>query len=451
MLEVRHEHHEAHIPPNEYVSDDAIDGVLWAHIILMTITFGIIFPTGLVLGLNRSRWHVPTQVFGGCVTVVGYFLAHAHGGREFSSNNIHGKFAPFVIFVTIAQIGLGVVLKLHLEERIRHYAVDKIRALIVKIHLIIACVFPVISWVHMGFGAITMVGFCHEDHLGQCLAHGIMGSSFIGYGIFLLTMLFVGKNMLERTNKSQEFYDSVIITLWGIVNTFTEHRWGQPWNHKDYQHTAMGIIWWCAGMVGIYLSFDTVTEESSNNPEGITRATKTRYPKRNHIPALVMIFTGYAMSQHSQSLMISTKVHTMFGIVLMSAGAARMIEISFVLHDKPHSGPYIYAWQYLPPFLLVESGILFMGATEEQMQLLDGVGIMHSSYILVMSSVAFLVFLLALFLNTLNVTLSENRANAHANYGRAPSSSNRQGGEESMPMRGRSGEIEMQPFLSDSE
>ncbi|KAA8907655.1 hypothetical protein TRICI_004946 [Trichomonascus ciferrii] len=420
-MEARHEHHDSHIPPNEYVTDAPIDGILWAHIILMTITFGVIFPTGLVLGLGKSRWHVPCQILGGALTVVGYFLAHAHGGREFSSNNPHGKFAPYVIFLAIVQIGLGVVLKLHLEEKIRHYAVEKIRAIIVKVHLIIACIFPVVSWVQMGFGAITMVGFCHEDHLGQCLAHGIMGSSFIGYGLFLLSMLYVGKGMLERTNKSQEFYDSLIITLWGIVNTFTEHRWGQPWNHKDYQHTAMGIIWWCAGMVGIYLSFYI--------EDGVRR------PRRNHIPALVMIFTGYAMSQHSQNLMISTKVHTMFGVMLMAAGVARMIEISFVLHDAAHQGPYIHAWQYLPPFLLVESGILFMGATEEQMALLDGVGIMHGSYILVMSSVAFLLFLLFLFLNTLNVSLKDKKGAVNADR----------------PTRRTPGEIEMQPFLSDSD
>lgn len=152
---------------------------------------------------------------------------------------------------------------------------------------------PIFSWVQFGFGVIVLQGFCHADHLGQCLAHGIMGSSFIAYGYVLAIMLHFGDAYLRNANRSQEFYDSSIITLWGIVNTFTEHRWGQSWSHGDYQHTSMGIIWWCAGMLGIALS----------------KNWKTGEPRRNHVPALVMIFTGWAMSEHAQHLMFSTKVH----------------------------------------------------------------------------------------------------------------------------------------------
>lgn len=43
--------------------------------------------------------------------------------------------------------------------------------------------------------------------------------------------------------------------------------------------------------------------------------------------------------------------------------------------------------------LLYASGFLFMGATEEQMQLLNDAGIMHVSYVLILYSIAFIVFL----------------------------------------------------------
>jgi hypothetical protein len=36
------------------------------------------------------------------------------------------------------------------------------------------------------------------------------------------------------------------------------------------------------------------------------------------------------MSDHAQALMLSTKVHAMFGYTLMSAGLTRMIEVCFV-------------------------------------------------------------------------------------------------------------------------
>ena len=39
-----------------------VDAILWIHIVLQVAVWGVIFPTGMVLGLTRSRWHVPLQV-----------------------------------------------------------------------------------------------------------------------------------------------------------------------------------------------------------------------------------------------------------------------------------------------------------------------------------------------------------------------------------------------------
>ncbi|CAG8856391.1 38654_t:CDS:2, partial [Gigaspora margarita] len=86
------------------------------------------------------------------------------------------------------------------------------------------------------------------ENVGQCLAHFIMGSSFIGYGIFLILMLRLASGWLQRKGKSQDYYDSWIIMAWGFVNTFTEHR-GNVWSHRDLQHTSLGILWWAGGTV----------------------------------------------------------------------------------------------------------------------------------------------------------------------------------------------------------
>ncbi|KAI7701623.1 hypothetical protein KC353_g15233 [Hortaea werneckii] len=83
----------------------------------------------------------------------------------------------------------------------------------------------------------------------------------------------------------------------------------------------------------------------------------------------------------------------------MAAGFTRLIEISFVLRDRvaPKNAEdideEINSFQFLPPFLLYASGFLFMGATEEQMQLLSDAGVTHVSYILILYSIAFLLFL----------------------------------------------------------
>lgn len=57
-------------------------------------------------------------------------------------------------------------------------------------------------------------------------------------------------------------------------------------------------------------------------------------------------------SAHPQHLQVSTAVHTAFGYTLMGAGLARLIEISFVLRDKPFlPNNDISSFQYLPSFV----------------------------------------------------------------------------------------------------
>lgn len=243
-----------------------------------------------------------------------------------------------------------------------------------------------VGWVRVCMAPVALFGFCYGKHTGQCIAHGIMGSSFIFYGFvlsFVLVIPWIRKHHLLNPNftgKSQEFYDSTLMCVWGIVNTFTEHRWGKEgWSHGDYQHTSMGIIWWCGGLLGMWMT-------RKNNV-------------RSFVPALLLIFTGYAMSQHAQHLVISTKVHALFGWALIFGGLSRIIEISFLLNDNGGSANgKILSFQHLPPFCLVLSGVLFMSANEQQLILVNDLGADHSSYILVVSGAAFVIYLWMLLL-----------------------------------------------------
>ncbi|KAF1915499.1 hypothetical protein BDU57DRAFT_596003 [Ampelomyces quisqualis] len=369
-----HDHHSDKIEEGHAVSADPIDSTLWVHILIQSMAWGIIFPTGMVLGIIRSKWHVPVQTLGSLLAVVGYFLGHKHKGRQFTKN-IHARFVPYIMLMLIAQIAMGIYLKLHLEKGIH----GKIRKIVLKGHGFVGKAMPIVTWVQFVFGGITALGFCRADHTGQCLAHFIMGSAFIAYGIILIILLLVGQVWLRRTGRSQEFFDSLVIAAWGCVNTFTEHRWGHEWAHNDLQHTSMGIVWWAAGLVGVWLS-----------------RTRDGRPKRNLIPGMVIFVTGWAMSSHPQHLPISTMIHTVFGYTLMAAGAARVIEIAFVLKDRSAmtpDGSDPNSFQYMTPFLLIAGGFLFMGATEEQMQILHDASVTHVSYVLILFSVAFLMFL----------------------------------------------------------
>lgn len=275
------------------------------------------------------------QVLATAISIVAYFLGHMHKGREFVPNNVHAKFANLLYFQMFAQVALGVYLKLHLEKGFH----GRIRPVIRIIHSVNGKALPLISWVQMLFGGITTLGFCQGDHLGQCLAHFIMGSAFIAYGILLTILLLVGQLWLKRTGRSQEFFDSVVIAAWGCVNTFTEHRWGTAWVRNDWQHTTMGIIWWAAGLAGVWLS-----------------RGRDGQPKRNFVPGFVLLMTGWAMSAHPQDLPISAMTHKIFGYSLMAAGLTRIIEISFILQDKQAisgGGFDTHSFQYIPVFVSI--------------------------------------------------------------------------------------------------
>jgi len=96
----------------------------------------------------------------------------------------------------------------------------------------------------------------------------------------------------------------------------------------------MGIIWFCAGILGVFLS------------------SRKGRPQRNLVPAIVIILTGWAMSSHAQALEFSTKLHGIFGHTLMAAGLTRIVEIVVVLRDSWNAGDdEIRSFQYLPPFV----------------------------------------------------------------------------------------------------
>ncbi|KAL4072852.1 hypothetical protein V8B97DRAFT_1869646 [Scleroderma yunnanense] len=407
-----HSHHDEELTEEQLHAP--IDSILWIHMALQVIVWGIVFPIGMVLGLSRSRWHVPTQSVGFALTLGGIFLGHAHGGRQFR-HSMHGSIGSWILLPILAQLTLGIYLKLHIhQETLRPYAV--------RVHGTLGRIWPILGWAQGLFGVIVLRGLCGPNGAGQCAAHYIMGSAFIGYGIILSLLLTLGENWMRRTGKSPEWWDSWVIMIWGIVNTFTEH-WGGVWSVKDMQHTMLGVLWWTGGALGIFLA---------------------RNNQRNIVPALIIVLTGWAMSDHVQALMISTKVHAIFGYTLISAGLTRIIEVCFLPiavsapgllddNDSEHtltptqtargaSRPQrmtTRAFRHLPPFLLVASGFLFMSATDEELEVVHDAGMDHVTYILGMYSLAFLLYLFTQFLFHLYMTTGKNADITHSSGGDA--------------------------------
>ncbi|ODN83267.1 hypothetical protein L202_01438 [Cryptococcus amylolentus CBS 6039] len=197
-----HAHHNA----TEIDTSVPYDARIYIHMTLQSFLWTIAFPIGMVLGLSKSKYHVPLQSVNTILAFIGMYFGHHHGGRQFPET-VHGLMAKILTWTMITQAALGIFLKLHVMER-------NVRPWVVPFHSVIGKTFPVLGWTQIMFGVATALDFCRGGNLGQCAAHYIMGSAFIGYAAILVIMLNLGGKWLERKKCSQEMLDSSVITAW---------------------------------------------------------------------------------------------------------------------------------------------------------------------------------------------------------------------------------------------
>ncbi|EGO22574.1 hypothetical protein SERLADRAFT_350605, partial [Serpula lacrymans var. lacrymans S7.9] len=296
----------------------------------------------------------------------------------------HSVFANILFIPICAQLLHGIYPKLHIHEcTIQSYAVIA--------HGIIGKSYPILGWTQMLLGAIAFRGYCRGETLGQCLAQYIMGSGFVAYGVIMAILLVVGEAWVKQSGRSPEWWDLWIITLWVSHNTFAEH-YGSTWSVINMQHTITYcdyVVGWNRGILGIYLALDN---------------------QRNVVPGLIIILTGWAMLQHAQALEISTKVHTTFEYTLMLAGLTRIVKICFCTpgYSPSDNGKMAAAraFRHLPPF--VSPKILFMSATNEELNYVHNSDMDHITYLLTMFSLAFTLYTLILTLIHLFSTTGRN-------------------------------------------
>ncbi|RKP25380.1 hypothetical protein SYNPS1DRAFT_8546, partial [Syncephalis pseudoplumigaleata] len=336
-----------------------MDVWLKLHIILMLVAFGGLFPLGIIMGVTKHRFHVPTQLLAIVLSVLGIVLGHVHGGRVFP-HSAHATGANWVVLMIIVQAGIGVFLK-------RYRAPTTLRLVAKLGHRTIGMLWFVVGGVQCALGLITYMGYCGDTHTGNCLAHEIMGSSIATYGVAShLTASGQGRRWLRPSSslksRSLDWIDAWLITVWGVFNTFTEHRWGQAWNHTDLQHTSMGVLWWAGGAAALL-------------------SLLHRPDQRTPLPALVIFFTGAGMVAHHQHMEIGVMTHAWFGKSLMAAGGVRLVEMALEeggLGGKAQGSAEHRVLPMLRRFsglLLVVAGLLFCGSTEQALASVAGNGL----------------------------------------------------------------------------
>lgn len=97
----------------------------------------------MVLGLTRSRLHVPLAVAALALCAPGYVMGQRHGGRRYY-HTVHGSLASLLLWYMAAQALMGVYLKLHLSLGARW-----VRPAVLRVHGIVGFGFPVLGWTQM--------------------------------------------------------------------------------------------------------------------------------------------------------------------------------------------------------------------------------------------------------------------------------------------------------------
>ncbi|KAF8980743.1 hypothetical protein BGZ46_003742 [Entomortierella lignicola] len=319
------------------------------HVTCMITAYGILMPIAIMLGIRRSKFHVPLSAVAFIIAMAGYVFGYGHhmfgvgeGAHEdhpegTDGGNVdgmpgmkkrqtgdtsaehygwkweisaHGALANLLLMMLLLQVGLGVYRKM---VRVRpNIRIKWLTApLTKKIHAYVGRSHLVLAYIQIVLGFIRLINACPGQYFGQCISHIVMGGSFWWYGGIYLAYLVGSFPSVSRP----EFYETVVMTIWGVINFSILHQWGTRWSHADLQHTSLGLLWIGGGVLSLFL-------ESRFNP--LAQFTI----RKNPIPSLLIILTGYAMGQHQQYYKFATMVHTFFGYSLMLGGVCRLIQLA---------------------------------------------------------------------------------------------------------------------------
>lgn len=84
LLVAAHGHHDE---LTEEQANAPVDAILWIHMVLQATVWGILFPVGMILGLSRSRWHVPLQV-DSFLSMEAWQYLESHRPRDLHSQSV---------------------------------------------------------------------------------------------------------------------------------------------------------------------------------------------------------------------------------------------------------------------------------------------------------------------------------------------------------------------------
>lgn len=132
---------------------------LWYHIAIQSIVWTFLFPLGMVLGLTRSRWHVPVVSTATLLSLFGLYFGHHHDGRDFPASP-HGTMGSWLTWIMLIQAGLGTFLKMHVMEG------TMVRRVALLAHGFFGKIYPLLGFFQMLMGVtLGLVRTARTRHL----------------------------------------------------------------------------------------------------------------------------------------------------------------------------------------------------------------------------------------------------------------------------------------------
>ncbi|WEW60639.1 hypothetical protein PRK78_006126 [Emydomyces testavorans] len=244
-------------------------------------------------------------------------------------------------------------------------------------------------------GGVTYGGIFRGNNVFNGLAHFIKGGIFLWYGILTLGRwlgCFADFGWAWNVKPSRavvgwkariptgEFTESLVIFLYGSSNVFLEHlaAWGGAWTAQDLEHVSISIMFFGGGLCGMlaesrrvrdWINTSVIPAPAHINqyPEGEKwQPPKAQSLSLNPMPAIVILLLGLMMSSHHQANMVSTMVHSQWGMLLVGFSLARAVTYILLYLNPPVSLlPSRPPSELVASFCLISGGLIFMLSTKD--------------------------------------------------------------------------------------